>query len=173
MNNPLARLDLDRFRIDAESFVGQAIELSIRFEKLPPQISDALLAFLRTKGTYFGKRNRTGIAISRESLERGVRHALICMDLGLNELAEGDLNRAVDLLAGGDFEGFRKKGYELAFFRLEAMREEAQILAKRPEISFLSQEGKDVQHWSALTPSKKPSRSRLPTRRPVESWPGP
>ena len=67
--NPLAQLDLGRFRIDAESFVGQTIELGIRFQKLPEQTGEALLAFLRVKGMYYGKRNRAGIAISREGLE--------------------------------------------------------------------------------------------------------
>ena len=50
VQNPLATLDLSRFRIDSESFVGQVIELGARFEKLPPNIGDALLGFFALAG---------------------------------------------------------------------------------------------------------------------------
>ena len=140
VQNPLATLDLSRFRIDSESFVGQAIELGTRFEKLPPNIGDALLGFLRLQGLHYGKRYRSGIAIRRENLEHGVRQALISMDLGLEARAESDLNRAVEIIAQGDFEACRKRGYEIAFFRLQEMAQMCRAMLLRPEVKFLQSE---------------------------------
>ena len=150
--NPLAKLDLSRFQIDDESFVGQAIALGVKFEKLPPQISDALLGFLRAKGLYYGQRNRAGIAIARDGLERGVRQALICLDMGLVDQSESDLNRAVDLLKQGDFEVIRKKGYQLAFFQLEEIRKGSLALLTRPTAGFLQEEHRFLKRWSTLVP---------------------
>ena len=152
MQNPLARLDLSRFRIDSESFVGQALELGTRFEKLPPNAGDALLGFLRVRGLHYGKRNRSGIAIRREELEHGVRQALIALDLGLEANAEGDLNRAVEIIAQGDFEGCRKRGYEIAFFRLQEMVRECRLLLLRPEVTVLQPEYRDVSRWAKAIP---------------------
>lgn len=150
--NPLARLDLSRFQIDDESFVGQAIALGVQFEKLPPQVSDALLGFLRAKGLYYGQRNRAGIAIARNGLERGVRQALICLDMGLMDQAESDLNRAVDLLAQGDFEAIRKCGYQRAFFQLEEIRKGSLALLTRSTARFLQEEHRFLKRWSTLVP---------------------
>jgi hypothetical protein len=150
--NPLARLDLSRFQIDDESFVGQAIALGVRFNKLPSHTSDALLGFLRAKGLYYGQRNRSGIAIARNGLERGVRQALICLDMGLEEASEGDLNKAVELLGQGDFEATRKKGYQIAFFQLEEIRKSSLALLTRSTATFLQEEHRNLMRWSTLVP---------------------
>ncbi|MDA0712126.1 MAG: hypothetical protein O3B73_18155, partial [bacterium] len=150
--NPLARMDLSRFRIDSESYVGQAVALGLQFEKLPPQITDALLGFLRTKALYYGQRNRSGIAMARNVLERGVRQALICMDVGLKKLSSGDLNRAVILLGKGDFETSRKEGYQVAFFQLEEMRKGSLGLLTRSTASFLQDEHRILKRWATLVP---------------------
>ncbi len=152
VQNPLATLDLSRFRIDSESFVGQAIELGTRFEKLPPNIGDALLGFLRLQGLHYGKRYRSGIAIRRENLEHGVRQALISMDLGLEARAESDLNRAVDIIAQGDFEACRKRGYEIAFFRLQEMAQMCRAMLLRSEVKFLKSEYQAVSRWATAVP---------------------
>ncbi len=152
MQNPLATLDLSRFRIDSESFVGQVIELGTRFEKLPPNIGDALLGFLRLQGLHYGKRYRSGIAIRREDLEHGVRQALIAMDLGLEARAESDLNRAVEIIAQGDFEACRKRGYEIAFFRLKEMAQMCRAMLLRPEVKFLQSEYQAVSRWATAVP---------------------
>ena len=152
VQNPLATLDLSRFRIDSESFVGQVIELGTRFEKLPPNIGDALLGFLRLQGLHYGKRNRSGIAIRREDLEHGVRQALISMDLGLEARAESDLNRAVEIIAEGDFEACRKRGYEIAFFRLQEMAQACRAMLLRPEVKFLQSEYRAVSRWANAVP---------------------
>ncbi|MFT5365293.1 MAG: hypothetical protein ACI8V2_000230 [Candidatus Latescibacterota bacterium] len=150
--NPLARLDLSRFQIDDESFVGQAIALGVRFNKLPPQTTDALLGFLRAKGLYYGQRNRSGIAIARSGLERGVRQALICLDMGLWNLSQGDLNRAVECLGKGDFEATRKEGYQIAFFQLEEIRKGSLGLLTRPTAAFLQEEHRNLKRWATLVP---------------------
>ena len=152
VQNPLATLDLSRFRIDSESFVGQVIELGTRFEKLPPNIGDALLGFLRLQGLHYGKRNRSGIAIRRGDLEHGVRQALISMDLGLEARAESDLNRAVEIIAEGDFEACRKRGYEIAFFRLQEMAQACRAMLLRPEVKFLQSEYRGVSRWANAVP---------------------
>lgn len=152
VQNPLATLDLSRFRIDSESFVGQVIELGTRFEKLPPNIGDALLGFLRLQGLHYGKRNRSGIAIRRGDLEHGVRQALISMDLGLEARAESDLNRAVEIIAEGDFEACRKRGYEIAFFRLQEMAQMCRAMLLRPEVKFLKSEYQAVSRWANAVP---------------------
>lgn len=150
--NPLARLDLSRFQIDDESFVGQAIALGMRFNKLPSHTSDALLGFLRAKGLYYGQRNRSGIAIARDGLERGVRQALICLDMGLNNTSQGDLNKAVELLAQGDFEAIRKNGYQIAFFQLQEIRKGSLALLTRSTATFLQEEHRNLIRWSTLVP---------------------
>ena len=152
MQNPLATLDLSRFRIDSESFVGQVIDLGMRFEKLPPNIGDALLGFLRLQGLHYGKRYRSGIAIRRENLEHGVRQALISMDLGLEACAESDLNRAVEIIAQGDFEACRKRGYEIAFFRLQEMAQMCRTMLLRPEVKFLQSEYRAISRWATAVP---------------------
>ncbi len=152
VQNPLATLDLSRFRIDSESFVGQVIELGTRFEKLPPNIGDALLGFLRLQGLHYGKRYRSGIAIRRENLEHGVRQALISMDLGLEARAESDLNQAVDIIAQGDFEACRKRGYEIAFFRLQEMAQMCRAMLLRPEVKFLQSEYRAIARWATAVP---------------------
>ncbi len=152
VQNPLATLDLSRFRIDSESFVGQVIELGTRFEKLPPNIGDALLGFLRLQGLHYGKRNRSGIAIRRGDLEHGVRLALISMDLGLEARAESDLNRAVEIIAEEDFEACRKRGYEIAFFRLQEMAQACRAMLLRPEVKFLQSEYRAVSRWANAVP---------------------
>jgi len=132
--------------------VGQAIALGVRFNKLPSHISDALLGFLRAKGLYYGQRNRAGIAIARDGLERGVRQALICLDMGLKEASQGDLNKAVELLGEGDFEETRKKGYQIAFFQLQEIRKGSLALLTRSTATFLQEEHRNLMRWSTLVP---------------------
>tara|TARA_Y100000588_G_scaffold345232_1_gene392287 strand:- start:638 stop:901 length:264 start_codon:yes stop_codon:yes gene_type:complete len=87
------------------------------------------MAYLRAQGLAFAQRYRSGIALGRDGLERGVIQSATCLDIGLQDLAEGDVNSAVDLLAQGEFEVLRQRGWELAFARLEEMRRETPELA--------------------------------------------
>jgi hypothetical protein len=98
------------------------------------------------------QRYREGIGISREVLERGVRQALVCMELGLQDVSAGDLNAAVDCLASGDLEALRKRGWELAFFRLEEMRERCTWIVQRPGAGLLGSRLKQVRRWSRISP---------------------
>ncbi len=147
-----ARLDLERFRIDSESFLGQAMALGLRFGKLREDYADGILAYLRAAGMGYGQRYREGIGVTREVLERGIRQAVVCMELGLLDASGSDLNAAVGILEAGDLEALRKRGWELAFFRLEEMRDRCEAALGQPEAAFLGARKKDVRRWSRLTP---------------------
>ncbi len=146
----LARVDFESLRGESDGFLGQAITLGVTYGKLPEHTPDALLAYLRAEGTRFGLRYRTGIAVSRDVLERGVRQALVCLELGLIVAAKEDLNRAVELLAGTDFDVIRKQGWEEAFVRLDEMRRVCRSIAGRPEANLLQDYNWQIDRWSRI-----------------------
>lgn len=148
----LTSVDLSRLRIDSESFIGQAIALGIEYKKVPEHAAEGLQAYLRIQAMSHGARNRSGLAIGREEIEQGVHQAIICLDLGLLSASGGDLNAAVDLVDTGDFEGFRKKGWEVAHTRLSRMRTDCRQLAQRTVASFLQDFTKDSRVWAAVEP---------------------
>ncbi len=148
----LMRPDLNRVHIEVDSFLGQAVALGQRFEQLPEHMEDALMAFLRAQGLSYAQRYRSGLALGRGSVEKGVRQALVCLDIGLEELAAGDLNQAVEILAGGDFEALRKGGWELAFKRLESMRQLAGDWAVLDPGLFLDGSLDEVELWCRIVP---------------------
>lgn len=148
----LASVDLSRLRIDDESFVGQAIALGIEYKKLPEQAAEGLQAYLRIQAMSHGARNRSGLAIGREEIEGGVYQAIICLDLGLLSASDGDLNAAVDLIETGDFEGLRKKGWEIAHTRLTRMRADCILLAQRTVAAFLQDFTKEIRIWAGVEP---------------------
>ncbi len=150
--NPLAGVDFEKLRVGSEGFLGQAIALGVRYGKLSEHTPDVLLAYLRTEGTRFGQRYRTGIAVSREVLEQGVRQTLVSLELGLTVVAEKDLNRAVDLLAEADFEKIRKRGWEEAFVRLDEMGRVCRSIPGRPEAHLLRDYGWHIDRWSRVVP---------------------
>ena len=150
--NELARLDLERFRIESESFLGQALALGMRFDKLPDSAGDAVQSFLQQEATRFARRYRSGIGIPKDALERGVRRAVVCLELGLADAAGGDLNAAVGVLEKGDFDALRTRGWELAFRRLEDMREASHSLLKQPEAALLQDSMREVRRWARLVP---------------------
>ena len=148
----LVRPDLNQIRPDADSFLGQALDLGRRYGRLPESILDVLMAYLRARGLGFAQRHRSGIAIGREGLEKGVTQALTCMDLGLEKAAEGDLNRAVELLADGDLESLRQPGWELAFARLQEMRQRSSAALAEEEALWLQDSLHLLERWSRVVP---------------------
>lgn len=148
----LTRPDLNQVPFASDSFLGRALVLGQQYEKLSENMPDVLMAYLRAKGLAFAQRYRSGISIGREALERGVRQSAVCLEIGLEERAAGDVNAAVDLLAAGDLEGLRKRGWELAFARLEEMVREAPELAELPEFAYLQGGFDDVEHWGRVVP---------------------
>lgn len=150
--NTLVTVDLDRLRLDDESFLGQAIALGVSYGRLPESSAEGLKAFLQICGLRFGQRNRSGIALCREELQQGVELAIICIDMGLSIASGNELERAVDVLAEGDFERLRKQGWEFACLRLERMQREASLALQRPEASFLQDYTKDAKVWAGLVP---------------------
>ncbi len=152
MNPGLSTADIGRFVIDEKSFLGQTLKLGIEFNLLPENAADALRMYLQTHTMIFGQKNRTGIAIGREELEQGVFQAMACLDLGLVDQSDGDANRGAELLATGDFESVRKRGWEIAFFQLEEMQQEARLFPKRRESAFLQDYAAPVRRWTHTAP---------------------
>ncbi len=150
--NPLAIVDLEGLRLDSEGFLGQAFALGMKYDKLPEHAPDVLLSYLRTEGARFGRRYRTGIAVSRDVLFQGVRQALVSLELGLTVSAENDLNRAVDLLAKAEYEKIRKRGWEEAYARLEEMGRVCRSISGRPEAHLLQDYGWQIDRWSRVVP---------------------
>jgi len=148
----LLRPDLNQIPLDVDSFLGRAIALGRQYGKLPERFLDALMVFLRTRGLAYAQRHRTGIRIGREELARGIKQAVTCVDLALEEEAGGDLNAAVETLVHGDFEALRQRGWELAFGRLEEMRERSAILCQRQEAKFLQELLPQVHPWTRIVP---------------------
>lgn len=151
MNLPTG-VDFDRLRVDSEGFLGQAIALGIKYGKLSERTPDVLMAYLRTTGMRFGRRYRTGIAVSRDVLEQGVGKTLVSLELGLTIVSEQDLNRGVDLLAEGDFEKIRKRGWEEAYARLEEMGRVCRSIYGRPESRLLRDYASRIDRWSRVVP---------------------
>ncbi len=137
--NKLANRDLNQFRLDIHSWLGRAALAGVESEKLPDNFSAALMAFLRIHSLRFAQKQRTGIALGRDALRRGVGMGLSCIDLALEEQSAADLNRAVEVLAAGEFAKLYKRGWEMALARLESMRERAERLSKRRHLAFFGQ----------------------------------
>ena len=148
----LANLDLNRIGVDAESLLGRALALGREFDKLPPGAEAALAAYLRLQGTLFARRYRSGVAVGRDGLERGVRRAFISIELGLEEESGGDLNAAVEALGRGTYDAWRKKGWETAHFRLEEMQQQALAWLEAPEADLLKDDRAAIEVWSRLAP---------------------
>lgn len=144
--------DLNRVKPDTDSFLGMALTLGLQYQKLPESFTDMLMAYLRTQGLGFAQRFRTGIAVGREGLEQGTRQALTCVDIGLEAMAEGDLNTAVTLLAHGDLESLRREGWDRAFGWLQEIQEQSRALRDRLEAHFLQEYRSQIDCWSRIVP---------------------
>jgi hypothetical protein len=148
----LAHPDLNQVPIEEDSFLGRALAAGRQYGRLPEYAGDALAAYLRAQSLVFARRYRTGVALSRERLERGLRQAFVCVELGLEELSSGDLNQAVDLLAGGELEALRRRGWEEALARLARMRAQARAWSHCREVLFLREHQDQLSQWSQLVP---------------------
>ena len=156
--NRLAHVDLNQVPLDHNSFIGQVVAAGIEYEQLPPRFMDSLRAYLRVRGLGFAQRHRTGIALGRDQLRQGMEQGLACMDLALEEESGGDLNAAVAKLVGDSFDALYKQGWEQAFRRLEAMRQQARALVGCSELGF----------WPDLQPKVAALTKIVP-----ETWTGP
>jgi hypothetical protein len=152
MNQGLSTVDIGRFVLDEKSFLGQTLKHGIDYGLLPENAHEALRMYLQMHTMAFGQKNRAGIAIGREELEQGLFQATVCLDSGLVDRSDGDANRAAELLSTGDFEGLRKRGWELSFFRLEEMQREAELFPKRRESGFLQEYTEPVRRWAHTAP---------------------
>lgn len=154
----LVQPDLNQLPFEADSFLGKALTVGRQYGRLPEYLGDALMAYLRAQSLAFAQRYRTGIAVGRERLERGLKQAFVCVELGLEERSGGDLNQAVDLLAGGELEALRKRGWEEALARLARMRAQARAWSHCREALFLGESKDLLKQWSQLVPESWTSR---------------
>jgi len=148
----LTRPDLNQVPLDVDGILWQAIQLGGQFDRFPDRFLDTLMAFLRIRGREQAQRRRTGIRIERENLEGGIRQAVICMELALEEEAGEDVDRAVEILARGEFELLYKQGWELAVGRLVEMRTRAGQLLRRPEAVWMQEFTAQVRTWTGIVP---------------------
>lgn len=148
----LAHVDLNQVPLNRHSFIGQAVAAGLEYEQLSPHFMDSLRAYLRIRGLGFAQRQRTGIALSRDLLRQGMERGLACMDLALEEASGGDLNAAVAQLKSDPFDALYKRGWECAFQRLKAMRQQARALVGRPELGFWPELQPKVAVWAQLVP---------------------
>ena len=148
----IARPDLNLLRADLDSLLARALALGLQHGRLPNAVSDVLMAYLRMRGLAYAQQYRTGIAVGRERLERGIRQALICVDIGLEQEAGGDVEVAISILEKGRFEELRKRGWELAFGRLTEMVQQSRGFQEQPELRFLLEEQVAVDRWRRIVP---------------------
>lgn len=148
----LAHVDLNQVPLDRHSFIGQAVAAGLEYEQLSPHFMDSLRAYLRIRGLGFAQCQRTGIALGRDLLRQGMERGLACMDLALEEASGGDLNAAVAQLKSDPFDALYKRGWERAFQRLKAMRQQARALVGRPELGFWPELQPKVAVWAQLVP---------------------
>lgn len=78
-----AHIDPRRLFVDVESLLGRAAAIGMQTVDLPPTFGDALMAWLRARALGFAQQQRTGIALGRDLLRRGVVRAWTCVDEGL------------------------------------------------------------------------------------------
>lgn len=158
--NTLANTDLNQFRLDIDSWLGRAVAVGVESEKLPENFKAALMAFLRIHSLSFAQKQRSGIALGTDQLRRGMEMGLSCIDLALEEQGVDDLNRAVDVLAAGEFAELYKRGWEMAFARMETMRAKAELLGKRPHLAFFARHRDRIGTLAQLVPETWTSADR-------------
>ncbi|MEW6752354.1 MAG: hypothetical protein AB1505_15425 [Candidatus Latescibacterota bacterium] len=152
MSGSLLRPDLNLLPAGEESFVGRAAALGSRYGRLPASYPDRLMGYLRLRATAHARRHRTGIRLEREGLEAGIRQSVACLDLALGEASVGDLNAAAEVLATSDLESLRRRGWEIAFGRLEEMRRQSRRLLGLPHAALLAEHRAGLKRWSTVVP---------------------
>lgn len=150
--NTLAKLDLNRLPVDERAFLARALELGVRLGRLPEPLIEALSIYLQGTALRHARRFRTGIKVRKEDLSRGVRRVAVCLDAGLKDEAQGDLNAALDLLRPDHFEALRRRGWEIVHARLREMRQAAARILKSPFRGLLKGDGKRLRRWATIRP---------------------
>ncbi len=150
--NALTKLDLNRLPVDEQAFLARALELGVRLGRLPEPLIEALSVYLQGTAVQHARRFRTGIKVRKEDLFRGVRRVAVCLDAGLKEEAQGDLNAAVDLLRPDRFETLRKRGWEIVYAHLTEMQRAAVRILKSPHRGLLKGDGKRLRQWATIRP---------------------
>jgi len=170
----LSPVDLNRIQVDQDTFLGRTLVLGITTNRFPQRIVSALGMYLQSAGTEYARRFRDGIALSSDQLAMGVRRTVACMDVGLRELSEDDLNRAVDLTEPARFEELRRLGYQRLFDRLREIRDGAREILGSPYVHLIGTDRADLEEWATISPEGWTKRSEVEGREvlvaPDEEW---
>lgn len=149
----LASVDLKNLFVDVSSLLGRAAAAGLETGDLSPRFADALMAWLRARALDHARRYRTGIAVGRDSLRRGVERAWRCVDTGLQVESGGDITRAVACLAETKLQVLHDRGYEQIFANLMRMAAESQqMLADDRTLSLLPEHTGNLRMWACLVP---------------------
>lgn len=150
--NTLTKLDLNRLPVDEQAFLARVLELGVRLGRFPEPFLEALSAYLQGAAVQHARRFRTGIKIGQEDMTRGIRRVAVCLDAGLKDEAQGDLNAAMDLLRPDRFESLRKRGWEIVHIRLTEMQKAAIRILRSSYRGLLKGEGKRLRRWVTIRP---------------------
>lgn len=146
-----AHLDPAKLFVDVESLLGRAAAAGMATGDLPAIFADTLMAWLRARALGFAQQQRTGIALGRQQLHRGVVLAWTCLDEGLRLATSADVVAAIIRLAEGDLIALYKAGYESLFLRLAHLRDaSASWLADTATLALLPEAEAALRRWSRL-----------------------
>lgn len=147
----LAAVELRRLFVDVDSLLARAAAAGMTTQALAPTFGDTLMAWLRARALGFAQQQRTGVAIRRDLLRRGVERAWTSVDDGLCTESQGDVEAAVDLLASGELDRFYRAGYERLVLDLIDLRQQAESwIIESTALALLPQWRVPLHEWSRI-----------------------
>ncbi|HJP29595.1 MAG TPA: hypothetical protein QGF95_03470 [Candidatus Latescibacteria bacterium] len=148
-NTPLARIDPRKLFVDVDSLLGRAAAVGMQTGDLPDTFADSLMAWLRARSLGFAQQHRTGIALGRDLLHRGVVRAWTCVDEGLSIVTSANLEAAIARLVEGDLASLYRDGYESIHLQLERLRATASSwLADGTTLALFPDAEPALRRWS-------------------------
>jgi hypothetical protein len=150
--NALARSDLNSLLTDTASLLARAVQLGIDRSLLPTHFGDTFTAFLRTCSLMYAQQHRTGIALGRSGMRQGLLQTFTCVELGLEEQAGEDVEAAIEVLRQEPLTALRARGYEIAFGRIEMMRDESRLLRGSKAVQLCPDLGEPLTQWARAVP---------------------
>ena len=152
MTKSLAKLDLNRLHVDEKTFLGRVLELGIRLGRFREPFQESLIGYLQSAAIQHAQRYRKGIKAGKEDLAKGIKRAAVCLDAGLDDESQGDLNTAIDLLRPDRFESIRMRGWENVHRRLTEMGNSAGVILRSNYTGLLEGEIKRLRRWTTIRP---------------------
>ena len=168
MMNALEHADLNRLAVDTDRFLGRVLLIGRDHERLPAGLEEALFAFLRAHTMSHARRHRQGLSMTRDTMEAGLRQGFLCIEEGLRLDADGDVERAIELLGQGDFESLRRAGWERLWTCLDQIRRGAQEVLGSPSLTILEEWRADLARWATIVPETWTAQTESADAVPVE-----